>query len=135
MFDKFSEQFGKSFKPVSELFAVNAKAMEKMVQQQTAYVTSVMNDGVTFTRSLADQKDLNGVLEVQKHYAEDLQEKFVSATKDAYALVTETQEQAGELLKDMFSQVSKEAEGVVAKATKAAASATSGSSKSATASK
>lgn len=120
MLDKFSEQMQQSFKPASELLAVNAKAMEKLAQKQTAFMTSVMSDSVAYTRNLTSQKDLNGFLKVQKTYADDLQEKLTSCARDSYAVMNEAQEQVGELFKDMFSQAQGKAEEIVTKTAKAA---------------
>lgn len=119
MFDKIAEQFQNSFKPMSELVAVNAKAVEQLAKQQTTLFTGVLNDGVAYAEGLSGQKDIAGIVEAQKVYAEGVQEKVVSAAKDAYAVMAETQEKAGEILKGAFTQA-KEVATAVAPAPKAA---------------
>lgn len=104
MFDKVAEQFQNSFKPVSDIVSVNAKAMEKLAQQQTSLFTGVLNDSVAYAEGLSGQKDVAGIVEAQKAYAEGVQEKMVSAAKDAYAVMTETQEKLGEVMKGAFAQ-------------------------------
>ena len=129
MFDKIAEQiqnsfkadqFQNSFKPVSELFAVNVKAMEQLAQQQTALFTGVLNDGVAYAEGLSAQKDIAGIVEAQKAYVEGVQEKVVAAAKDTYAVLTETQEKAGEVLKGAFVQAKEAATAAAPKAAKAA---------------
>ncbi|BFM17856.1 hypothetical protein R50073_40390 [Maricurvus nonylphenolicus] len=117
MFDQITEQFQKSMKPMSELAAINVKATEQLMQQQTSLFTGMMNDGMTFAQGLSGQKDVAAVMEAQKSYAEGVQEKVVSAAKDAYAVITETQEKASEVLKGAFAEAKETASAVATKAT------------------
>lgn len=103
MFDQFTEQFQNSFAPVNELVNVNVKAAEQLAQQQAALFTGMLNEGVAHAQSLANQKDVAAVVEAQKAYAENVQEKVVAAAKDAYGVVTNAQEKTGELLKGSFA--------------------------------
>jgi phasin family protein len=103
MFDQFTEQFQNSFAPVNELVNVNVKAAEQLAQQQAALFTGMLNEGVAHAQNLATQKDVAAVVEAQKTYAENVQEKVVAAAKDAYSVVTDAQEKAGELLKGSFA--------------------------------
>lgn len=119
MFDKMTEQFQNSFKPVSELVAINAAAMEKLANQQTALFTGVLNDSVAYAEGLANQQDISAVVEAQKSFAEGVQEKVVCAAKDAYEVMAETQEKAGELLKGAYTQAQEVATAVAPKAAKA----------------
>lgn len=116
MFDQITEQFQKSMKPMSELAAINVKATEQLMQQQTSLFTGMMNDGMTFAQGLSGQKDVAAVMEAQKSYAEGVQEKVVSAAKDAYAVITETQEKASEVLKGAFAEAKETASAVATKA-------------------
>ncbi len=130
MVDKFAEQFQNvfnpeqfqnAFKPVNALVAVNAKALEQLAQQQTALFTGLLNDGVAYAESLSGQKDVAGIVESQKAYAEGVQEKVVAAAKDAYTVLNETQEKAGEVLKGAFAQAQEVATATAPKAEKPAA--------------
>ena len=87
MFDQLTQQFQNSFAPVNELVNVNVKAAEQLAQQQAALYNGMLNEGVEHA---------------QNPYAENVQEKVVAAAKDAYAVVTDAQEKAGELLKGAF---------------------------------
>jgi phasin family protein len=94
MFDQMTQQFEKSFAPVNELVNVNVKVAEQLAQQQAALFTGMLNDGVAHAQKLSAQKDVAAVVEAQKAYAEDVQEKVVTAAKDAYAVVTKAQEKS-----------------------------------------
>ncbi len=120
MFDKIAEQFQNSFQPMGELVAINAKALEQLAKQQTTLFTGVLNDGVAYAEGLSGQKDIAGIVEAQKVYAEGVQEKVVTAAKDAYAVMAETQEKAGEILKGAFTQAKEAATAVTPVAPKAA---------------
>jgi phasin family protein len=103
MYDQINEQIQSSFKPMTDLMALNVKTIETLTATQTKFFTSALSESMAFTQNLAAQKDLAGVLQVQKEYSEGLQSKVVDASKDTYALMTETQDQAAELLKGAFT--------------------------------
>lgn len=103
MFEQMTEQFQSALKPANSLLAVNIQTFEKLTQHNTALVTGMVNDTMSFTKSLSDKKDLNAFLEAQKSFLEDMQEKLTSATKETYGIVTEAQEQASEMLKEAWS--------------------------------
>jgi len=103
MYDQINEQFQNSFRPVTELLALNVKTIETLTEKQTSFFTAALSEGMAFTQSLVAQKDLAGVMQAQKEYSEGLQGKVVAASKDAYALITETQDQVAEVLKGAFT--------------------------------
>ncbi|GLS27535.1 phasin family protein [Marinibactrum halimedae] len=107
MFDKIVEQAQSAYKPLSEMMTINAEAMEKLTEKNTTLFTGMMNDGITYAKDLAAQKDLAGIYETQKSYAENIQEKVMSAAKDSYSLMTDTSEKVGEILNGAFSEIKK----------------------------
>lgn len=102
MFEKMVEQAQSAVKPMSDVFALNTEVMEKLAEKQASFFSDLMNDGVTYAKDLAEQKDVAGFYDLQKGYFESLQTKFVSTAKDSYTLISEAQEKAGEMLKDAF---------------------------------
>ena len=104
MYEKFSTQLQSSLKPATELFAINAKAMEQLAQQQTGLFTSLLNDNVALAKTISTQSNLMGAIEVQKAYAENVQGKLVSAAKEAAGVISKSQEEAGEIFKGAFEQ-------------------------------
>ncbi len=107
MFDKIVEQAQSASKPFSDIMSINAEAMEKIAEKQTSLITGVMNDSIEYAKDLAAQKDLAGVYETQKSYAEGLQEKMVSTAKETYALMTDTSEKVSELFNGAFADIKK----------------------------
>ncbi len=103
MFDQFTKQFENAYAPVNDLVSLNVKAAEQLAKQQAALFTGMINDGVAHAQNLSNQKDISAVAVAQKEYAEGVQEKLTAAAKDAYSVMTGTQEQAGELLKGAFT--------------------------------
>jgi phasin family protein len=104
MFDQIADRLQQSFKPVSKLIAINAKALEQLAQQQTTLFTSVLNDSVAYAEGLSTQKDIAGLVDVQKVYAEGVKDKVVASAKNAFAVLTETTENTSEVLKSAFAQ-------------------------------
>lgn len=127
MFEQISAKLQKSFKPAAELAAVNVKAMEQLAKSQADLLNVVINSNVEFIKELSTKKDIAGVLEIQKAYSDDLQEKLTAAAKQSFALLTDTQEQANSLMKGAltdakdttFAAANKAKETTVAAANKA----------------
>lgn len=109
MFNDFAEQFQRSFQPMSEMAAVNAKAMEILAEQQTSLFTAILNDGVACAKGLNGEYDLTTVMEAQKSYAEGVQQKMADTAKEAYSVLAETQEKLGELMSGAFTTATESA--------------------------
>jgi phasin family protein len=114
MFDKIVEQAQSATKPFSEIMSINAEVMEKLAEKQTSLFTGMMNDGIEYAKDLASQKDLAGIYETQKTFAEGLQEKMMENAKDTYALMTDTSEKVTEVVNGAFSEIKKFDAAVVA---------------------
>ncbi|MEJ2419399.1 MAG: phasin family protein [Exilibacterium sp.] len=99
MYNKFVEQSQSFVKPLGELAALNVKAIEQLIEKQSALFSGVLNDGVTYAKDLAEQKDIAGVYNTQKAYFEGVQDKVVTVAKDVYSVVTEAQDKVGEVMK------------------------------------
>lgn len=115
MYNQFTDQLEESVKPLTELLKISVTATEKLAKQQSEFFTAALNNNLAFTQSLLGQKEITGMLNVQKEFGEELQEKVVAATKEAYATVTEAQTKATEIMKGSFAQVEKAANEAVAK--------------------
>lgn len=115
MYTQFTETVEESVKPITDILKISVSATEKLAKQQTEFFTSALNNNLAFTQSLLGQKEITGMLNVQKEFSEELQEKMVAATKEAYATVTEAQTKATEIMKGSFAKVEKAANEVVAK--------------------
>ncbi len=115
MYSQFTDQLEDSVKPMTELLKISVSATEKLAKQQSEFFTAALNNNLAFTQSLLAQKEITGLLNVQKEFGEELQEKVVAATKEAYATVTEAQTKATEIMKGSFAQVEKAANEVAAK--------------------
>lgn len=99
MYEKFFEQAQSSLKPISELVALNAKIFEQAAEKQAAFFKDFVNDSIAFTKELNSQKDYSGIYQTQKAYLENLQEKWIAASTDAYETFTANQEKIGEVFK------------------------------------
>jgi len=121
MLDTMMKPFEGAVKPMNELVAINAAALEKLAESQTALFTDMLKMGVSYTEGMTAIKDVAGFVEAQKSAAEEVQSKIVTAAKDAYALATSTQEEAGEVLKGAFTEVQAATAKAAPKTTKAAA--------------
>jgi phasin family protein len=117
MFTKLTEQLTEQFttamksfsdtaqvetamKPLNSLVELNTKTIEKLVSQQTALMTSILNDSIAQTKALSSQTDFTAAVESQKLFNEALQAKVSASSKEAYDVVTKTSEEVSSLVKD-----------------------------------
>ena len=64
------------------------QTIEQLVSQQTALITSILNDSIAQTKALSSQTDFTAAVESQKSFNEALQAKVSDSAKEAYAVVT-----------------------------------------------
>jgi phasin family protein len=105
MYEQFTEQFQTSLKPVTALMEINIKAVEALAEQQASFFTSAMNDSLAYTQDISSQTDLASLLKIQKEYSEDFSDKLITATKDMYAVMVESQDKKNAILKEAFTKV------------------------------
>ncbi|USE37971.1 phasin family protein [Endozoicomonas sp. SCSIO W0465] len=98
--------------------ATNLKVFEQLMKQQADWLTGMVKDSASFAQSLGRHEDMSGVMEAQKEYTENLQEKMVNTAKNTYAVMSEAQEKVGEMMKSAFTEANKSAVDVRAKAAK-----------------
>jgi phasin family protein len=99
MYDKMFEQAQTALKPISELMSLNAKIVETAAEKQTAFFKDFVNDSVSFAKELSSQKDYSGIYQTQKAFLENLQEKWIAASTEAYEIFTSNQEKIGDVFK------------------------------------
>jgi len=95
-----TEQVEASLKPLNSLVELNTKTVEQLISQQTALITSILEDSIAQTKALSEQKDFTAAIESQKSFNEALQAKVSDSAKDAYAVVTKTSEEVSTLVKN-----------------------------------
>ena len=104
MFGKFAEQVKQSSKPVSELVTVNAKALESISKQQTAFFTGVLSDSVSFLQNASKQTKLNGYLAAQSAYSESVRDRFTTVSSSTLSTLTAVREDLSKVVKDSLSK-------------------------------
>ncbi|MDX2368727.1 MAG: TIGR01841 family phasin [Colwellia sp.] len=105
--DMFStDQFSTAMKPFNNLVEINTKTVEKLINQQTALITTIMNDSVAQTKALSEQTDLATAIEAQKVFTESLQAKVSASAKEAYDVVTKNSEEVTTLVKGSIAEAS-----------------------------
>lgn len=100
------EQFSTVLKPFNSFVEINTKTVEQLINQQTALITTIMNDSVAQTKSLSEETDLATAIESQKVFSESIQSKLSSSVKEAYEVVTKSSEEVANLVKNSISETS-----------------------------
>ena len=89
-----------AMKPLNSLVELNTKTVEQLISQQTALITSILNDSIAQTKALSAQTDFTAAVESQKSYNEALQAKVTNSAKEAYDVFTKTSEEVTNIVKD-----------------------------------
>lgn len=105
MLDKMNEQFKASLKPVTELATLNMTTLQTLVEKQNALFTTLLANGASFAETAAQQKDAMSLAEAQKAYLASLQETITDSAKETYTLVSDAQQKAGEMMKEISEEV------------------------------
>lgn len=95
-----TEQVKTAMQPLNSLVELNTKTVEQLINQQTALMTSILNDSIAQTKALSSQTDFTAAVESQKAFNEALQAKFSNSAKEAFDVVSKTSEEVTTLVKD-----------------------------------
>jgi phasin family protein len=99
-----AEQLPKAMKPFNALVELNSNTVEQLINQQTALITTIMNDSLAQTKALSAEKNLATAIESQKAFTEALQAKVTASVKEAYDRVTKTSEEVVNLVKSSVAE-------------------------------
>lgn len=91
MYQQFLDQAGTLFKPLHDLVSLNQTAFETLTNKQSALVSEILNDSISFTQKVLAEREGN-YWDLHKTYWEGLNQKLNQATQDAadYLSVTQT---------------------------------------------
>lgn len=104
MFEQMNEQLKNSFKPVTEIAALNMSTLQDLAEKQSSFYSTLLTDGMSFFEKASQQKDVTALAEAQKAYLEQVQETVTDAAKEAYTVVTSAQQKAGEMVKGISEE-------------------------------
>lgn len=99
MFESMNEQIQKTMKPMTDLATINAKTLEQLAEKQASLFTSLVNEGVNFGNNLTQHQDVPSLVNAQKGFWENVQQKLVSSGKESYEIIAKAQEKTGDILK------------------------------------
>jgi len=107
MYNKMTENLSSLMKPLNDLVSINVKMAEKLINTQASFLTTTLNEGAAHTKALAGEKDLKEILEIQKVYSKELQEKASAAVKDVLQVATDSSKEVAEIVKNSYKAQAK----------------------------
>lgn len=111
MYDKVVKEAQDNLKPVMDMVAINSQAVEKLVQQQAAYMSEVLNAGLAQARTVSEAKDPASAAEAQKAYVEEMGSKLMAAAKQNLDVMMEAKDALTKVaegaMKDVQAKVTK----------------------------
>lgn len=103
MYEKVFEQAESFFKPMTEIFELNAEALDNLRVKQADLVNEVLVDSIEYARGLSKPNiDIDSFVETQQAYWEGLRSKLTTNAQDSYELISDVQGKVGELLQGAF---------------------------------
>lgn len=99
MYEKVFEQAGSFFKPMSDIFQLNAETLDTLRVKQTDLVQEVVADSIEYAKGVSKPNlDVDTFVEAQQAYWEGLRSKITSNAQDSYDLISDAQGKVGELI-------------------------------------
>jgi Phasin protein len=99
MYQQFLDQAGTLFKPLQELMTLNQSAFETLASKQSALVSEILNDSISFAQQVMSDKEGN-YWDLHKSYWEGLGQKLNQATHDTADYLTATQAKMSDMLQE-----------------------------------
>lgn len=107
MYEKAFEQTERLFKPLSEIWAVQAQTAETLVRRQSSVMVDVWNQGVLALQSIPGQRNIEDVLKLQKDYWENLSGTVRELVEDTQGILLETNQKITEILQSAAPEAGK----------------------------
>ena len=105
MFEQMNEQMKSAMKPMTDLATLNMSTMQDLAEKQNALYSSLLSENMSYFEKASQQKDLSGLAEMNKAYVETIQETVTDAAKSSYAVISDAQQKAGEMFKDLSDEM------------------------------
>ncbi len=99
MYDKVFDQAGSFFKPMTDIFQLNAETLDTLRVKQTDLVQEVVADSIEYAKGVSKPNlDIDTFVGAQQAYWEGLRNKLTTSAQDSYDLISDAQGKVGELL-------------------------------------
>ena len=116
MNEKLVKEFKDNLNSMAALMEVNSAAAEKLFKQQAELTNDLLKANVAHAAALVDCKDVKAVVEANKAWGQDVNEKLVAASKANLAVMEDVRGNAGELVQGMWKQAQNQVEASVEEA-------------------
>ncbi|MFO1368549.1 MAG: phasin family protein [Marinagarivorans sp.] len=99
MYQQFLDQAGTLFKPLQDLVSLNQTALEALTNKQSALVSEIINDSISFTQKVLAEKDGN-YWDLHKAYWEGVNQKLNQASQDAADYFSATHTKLSDMMQE-----------------------------------
>ena len=107
MSDLFMKNLDKQLKPLKQLVDINNKAMEKLVQQQSAYMNEVLQASVEQASKLSNPGDVENFVKNQHEFIATMSKKLMETAQRNMDVMNEARDATAKLLQDSVKDASK----------------------------
>ncbi|MDH3712402.1 MAG: phasin family protein [Gammaproteobacteria bacterium] len=116
MNEKFTKEFKANINAVAALVEANSGAAEKLFRQQAELANDLWKANVAHAITLVDCKDVKTVVEANKAWGQDVNEKVVAVTKANMAVMEDVRGSTSELVEGLVKQTQSQVEATVEEA-------------------
>ena len=116
MNERFAKEFKANINTVAALVETNSGAAEKLFRQQAELANELLKANVAHAIALVDCKDVKAVVEANKAWGQDVNDKVVTAAKVNMAVMEDVRGSASELMQGLVKQTQSQVEATVKEA-------------------
>ncbi len=116
MNEKMVKDIKANMSSMMELAEMNSMAAEKLFKQQSSLVNDLFKANVAHAMTLIDCKDVKAVVEANKSWGQDVNDKVVAASKANIAVMEDVRGNAGDLVQGLMKQAQAQVEKTVEEA-------------------
>lgn len=103
----FLKNFEQQLQPLKQLVEINNKAMEKLVQQQNAYMNDVLKASMEQAGKLTSPGDVENFVKTQQEFIAAMSKKLMDAAQQNMNVMNEAREATAKLIQDAVKDATK----------------------------
>lgn len=98
MYEKVFEQTERLFKPLNEIWALQAQTAETLARRQSSVFVDAWNQGVLALQNIPAQRNVEDVFKLQQEYWENLNGSVRELVEDTQSILLDTNQKITEIL-------------------------------------
>lgn len=103
MYEEMMKDVQENMKPVVDMAEINKKAVERLIELQSSYVTDFVNATMAQMQALSSIKDPQEAIELQVDYVKQLETKLSSVAEEEMAALNSAKDELTAIIETSFA--------------------------------